>query len=61
MEHNNEIKHCGINKRIQKNSSYWMILFYGFQRLVGHILGMSLGNGFDLIKYNMCCLIIQYC
>ncbi len=45
----------------QMNSPYLVILFYGFQRLVSRILGSSLGNGFDLIKYNMCCLIIQYC
>jgi hypothetical protein len=60
-ERNNGIGLCGVNKRIQKNSSNSIILFYGCQRVVVQILGSSLENGLALIEYNMCCQIIQYC
>jgi hypothetical protein len=47
-------------KEYRKNNSNLMILLCGFQRVVNHILGGSLGNGFNFINYRLCCLIIQY-
>jgi hypothetical protein len=48
----------GVNIKIFKYNSNSVILFCGFQKEVSHILGSSLGNGLDHIKYNMCCLTI---
>jgi hypothetical protein len=54
------IRLCGVSNIIQKNNSNLVILLYGFQKGMNHVLESSLANGLDHIEYNMCCLTIWY-